>query len=283
MIMKKIIAAVLVLVMTLSCFAICGAEEASYNPDLPGVVAGLLTYMNFGSSGEDTFVSEVDGVNHFSRGFDDLNSAILAIQSGKIIVLSDLPQAVAGYIINRVEGLDWSTEGYFGGSIDMCMAVLKENEELYNKLNNTIVELRNDGTLDQLKEQYVDAYLSNNEEPVPVELPKFEGAETIRIAVCGDLPPIDFIAADGTPAGFNVALLSAIAEKLQVNFELVQINMGARLLALVQGNVDVVFANRKISYERIESDYFASIDSHDELMLTESYFTSPLCNLFLQY
>lgn len=281
--MKKMIAMVLALALTLAGFAACVAEEKGFKPELPSVVAGLLTYMNFGSSGEDVFVSEVDGVNHFSRGYDDLNSAILAVKSGKIIVLADLPQAVAEYITNRAEGFVWSREGYFGGSVGMSMAVLKENEELYNKLNGAIIELNQDGTIDRLKEQYIDAFLDSNEEPVPEALPKFDGAQTIRIAVCGDLPPIDYIAADGTPAGFNIALLSVIAERLHVNFDLVQINMGARLLALTQGNVDVVFSNRKILYDRIETDYFANIDGHNELMLTETYFMSPLCNLMLEY
>ena len=156
--MKKMIATVLALALTLAGFAACVAEEKGFKPELPSVVAGLLTYMNFGSSGEDVFVSEVDGVNHFSRGYDDLNSAILAVKSGKIIVLADLPQAVAEYITNRAEGFVWSREGYFGGSVGMSMAVLKENEELYNKLNGAIIELNQDGTIDRLKEQYIDAF-----------------------------------------------------------------------------------------------------------------------------
>ena len=69
----------------------------------------------------------------------------------------------------------------------------------------------------------------------------FEGTATLKVAVTGDLPPVDFIAADGTPAGFNTALLSELARRMCVNVKLVSIDSGARSAALASGNVDVIF------------------------------------------
>ncbi len=77
-----------------------------------------------------------------------------------------------------------------------------------------------------------------------VEIPKIEGAETIRVGVTGDLPPIDYVDEAGIPAGFNTAVLAEISRRTGKNIELVSIDSGARSLALSQGNVDVVFWSR---------------------------------------
>ena len=52
---------------------------------------------------------------------------------------------------------------------------------------------------------------------------------------------MDYVAANGTPAGFNTAVLAEIGKRLERNIELVQVNSVGRALALAQGNVDVAF------------------------------------------
>ena len=68
-----------------------------------------------------------------------------------------------------------------------------------------------------------------------------EGAETIRVAVTGSLPPMDYFAGDGTPAGFNTEIMAEIGRRTGKNIEFVSVDAGARLLALTSGTVDVVF------------------------------------------
>ena len=62
-----------------------------------------------------------------------------------------------------------------------------------------------------------------------------------RIAVTGDLRPIDYIGADGIPAGFNTAVLSEIGRRLGANIELESMQTGSRALALMSGTADAVF------------------------------------------
>ena len=51
-------------------------------------------------------------------------------------------------------------------------------------------------------------------------------------------------AADGTPAGFNTAVLSQISARTGKNIELVQVDSVGRAMALATRNVDVVFWTR---------------------------------------
>ena len=55
------------------------------------------------------------------------------------------------------------------------------------------------------------------------------------------VPPIDSVAADGTPAGFNTAILAELGKRMNVNFELVQVDSLGRAAALASGQVDLVF------------------------------------------
>ena len=64
-------------------------------------------------------------------------------------------------------------------------------------------------------------YMAVNGAPESIPFETFEGAETIRVAVTGDLPPIDYVAADGKAAGFNTALLAEIAKRLKDSITLI--------------------------------------------------------------
>ena len=120
--------------------------------------------------------------------------------------------------------------------------MLEENSELRDQFDQAIAEMKEDGTLDELIQTYItDAAESGDTEAVEFE--QFEG-EPIKVAITGSLPPMDYVAADGTPAGFNTAVLSEIGKRLEKNIEFVQVDSVGRSLALAQGNVDVAFWTR---------------------------------------
>ena len=115
----------------------------------------------------------------------------------------------------------------------------EDSKNLRDNFNEALSALRNDWTLGALEGVYIESH--GTDDPEPVEFKKFEKADTIKVAVTGDLPPIDFVAADGKPAGFNTAVLAEIGAYLKKNIELVNIDSGARTAALASGRVDVVF------------------------------------------
>ena len=252
--MKKTLAMILALVMLLALSVPCFAEEEENT-----VKSGILKL-----NGERSLT--FPGFEMIE--FDDLNTMLLALQSGKIDEMCSLPKVVADYIANHNDNMVSVEPDTRVGTIYLAMAVLKDNTELLDLLNSAIEELKENGTLEKLEEEYIDAYLENGEDPQPIEMPKFDGAETIRVAVTGDLPPIDFIAADGTPAGFNVALLAEIAKLKGVNIELVSVTSGSRMINLTQEKADAIFyaTHSKVNEELITADI------PDSLAVTVPYF-----------
>ena len=169
--------------------------------------------------------------------FNDLNSMLAALKAKQIDRFATSKE-VAQYIAARnddVEIIDYNLKPILGYS----MAMLDKSAAQVEEINNAINEMRQDGTLAKLVKENISEL--NGADPVHVDLPKIDGAETIKVAVTGDMPGMDCILADGTPAGFNVAFLSELSNRINKNFELVSVTSDARGSALTSGQVDALF------------------------------------------
>ncbi len=82
---------------------------------------------------------------------------------------------------------------------------------------------------------------AEDRDPDAVVIESFPGAKTIKVAVTGDRPPMDYVSAGGEPIGFNTALIAEVAKRLEVNIEFVNVTCAARGIALATGVCDIVF------------------------------------------
>ena len=155
-----------------------------------------------------------------------------------------------------------------------CFAVKADNAELKNSLNNALEEMKNDGTLTNLTKGYITAAVN----PAKVEFEKFDGTETLKIAITGDLPPLDFVSADGNAAGFNTAVLAEIGKRLQKNIEVVQVDSASRAAALTSGHADIVFWAIVPVSEIIP----ANADKPDGVELTTPYYRGRIVHVGLK-
>lgn len=199
--------------------------------------------------------------------YNNLVSAILDLNSGKVAKIA-LDKSSAEYVVARNENLTFSTRDDAGYETAFSMMTMDTNKEVYDILNNAIVEMKADGTLDSLIENELNAYFYMD--PEAKELPTFENADTIYIGVTGDLPPMDFVASNGKPAGFNVALLTEIANRAKVNIELVHVETGARPVAISSGKVDAVFWTKSLTCTECNESFYEDIPG---TLVTESYFS----------
>ena len=188
--------------------------------------------------------------------YDSLDAMLMALNSGDIVAM-DVYQSVAKYLCAQNDNLamGWefdlnNTDNEFANRLfstymgnDFSFLMLEDNAQLRDTFNAAIADMKTDGTLDSLVETYIDGMIAGDE-PQTIELPRFDGAKTVKVAVTGSLPPMDYVAPDGTPAGFNTAVLAEIGNRTGMNIELVQVDSVGRAMALSTGNVDVVFWTR---------------------------------------
>ncbi|MBE5789523.1 MAG: amino acid ABC transporter substrate-binding protein [Clostridiales bacterium] len=191
--------------------------------------------------------------NHY---YDTLNAMLMGLQAGEVNAIK-VPYYTGKYLCSANDNLmmreeyhpekateitdwalNWISDGY-------SFMTKEENTALRDAFDAQITAMKEDGTLQNLIDEYI-IKASEGGEPVAIAFEKFEG-DPIRIAVTGSLPPMDYVAADGTFAGFNTAVLSEIGKRLQKSIELVQVDSVGRALALSEGTVDVVFWTRGIT------------------------------------
>ena len=245
MTLRKIFAVMLMCIFSAAILTGCGEEKKVEAPATSEFKIGMLAHMNATEKNFDNFIQKISETFNFKMSsydpifFDNLSSMQMALESGQINAISTY-KCVADYLIAKNPKLEIADNDALNFVDAFCFALREGDKDLIGMVNKAIVEMRDDGTLDELNKKYV-ANFKTNEEISAVEIQNISGANTIKVAVTGDLPPLDFIDAEGKAAGFNTAVLAELSRKIGRNIELVQIDSGARAAALNSGRVDIVF------------------------------------------
>ena len=276
--MKKLFA--LLMICTLALFTGCGGGNENKSSDDAGKVKlGMITRLNASEENFSVFMKQIEDTldvkisSHKPVFFDNLSSMQMALQSKQIDEISTY-RSVARYMIANEPRFEVLKDHSLEFIDSFCFALRDDEKDLQNSLNTVIKEMQSDGTLDRLTKDYITDISAENE-PLAVDLPNFDGADTIKVAVTGDLPPLDFVSANNLPAGFNTAVLAEIANRISKNIEIVQIDSGARAAALTSKQVDVVFWAIVPVSEIIPSDS----DKPSGIILTEPYYKDKIVHI----
>ena len=204
------------------------------------------------------------------RFYDNFSAMLLALGAGEIDGLL-LTRPVAEYItaqnpalkVFSVTGMAVNLGYSFGFMND------EKGKSLCEKFNEALRLIKQVGRLDKLHAKYL--VNPGAKEPEIVKFASFPDGETIRVAVTGDLPPLDYIRADGKAAGFNTALLAEIGKHLGCNIEIIQVDSAARVPALTSGRVDVVFW-----FSMVLSAGMEQPDLTSDVIVSDSYYATDL-------
>ncbi|MBQ7543943.1 MAG: transporter substrate-binding domain-containing protein [Synergistaceae bacterium] len=254
--MKKVLCAVaVVLVMA----ALVSPAEKSL------IRLGLLAKLNtteeeFSEQWQKTFAPANGNLEVIVKFYDNITGMLMAVNRKEIHEMV-LPEAAAEYVLRMNDGLE-ATLVLRSKGMGLSFGFRAEDEELRDRFNEALKLLRDNWTLSVLE----GSYLASRKDPDPVKFQRFDGAPTVKVAVTGDLPPLDYIAPDGTPAGFNTAILAEIGSILRVNIELTETDAGARTAALTSGRADVVF------WYEVNSDAETQPDVPEGVILSQPYY-----------
>ena len=263
----------------------CGGEKPS-EPAKSGekVTIGVITRLNAGEVEYNDIMQKLEKSYRPSKAnlsanykfFDKMNDMQLALESGQIDMLSTY-QNVANYMIQRSDDKEiLPSERNLSDSF--CFAVREDDPALKNDLNKAIKAMATDGTLANLSKQYI-IDLKDGAEPPAVPITQIEGADTIKVAVTGDLPPFDMILADGTPAGFSTAVLAEISRRINKNIELVSVDSASRAAILNSKGADVVFW---VAVPKDSTLIPANVDQPAGIAVTEPYYHDNIAHVGLK-
>ena len=244
------------------------AVSLSFAAEVRMLKLGILSKLNtteqeFAETWKKTFAPRGEMLEVIVRFYDSLTAMQMALSAGEISQMV-LPEATAGYILSQNPEYEATLTLRSKGAYGLAFGFREDSRELRDKFNEALDALKGNWRLATLEGRYLTA--SGAADPEPVRFEKFDGNGTLRVAVTGDLPPIDFIAADGTPAGFNTAVLAEVGNALKMNVELVNVEAGARTAALASGRVDVVF------WYEVDASAETQPDVPDGVILSEPYY-----------
>ena len=170
------------------------------------------------------------------------SDAIMAVLSGKADGIT-CPSFVAEYYAKRNPNLKVIEPGE-KILYKVIMVVRTGDEALLEELNRTIGLFKESGQLKTLEHDWI-TNLPLEGEPANIGQYNSEGARTLKVGITGDFPPLDYVSADGRPAGFNVAFMKEIGNQLDIKFDFVTVESSARFTALASGKIDIIFFHFK--------------------------------------
>ncbi len=273
--MKKIFFALIIAVM------LCGISYA--DDDYVGLLTRLrttpdefLTLMRNTWATKGWAILGDDHTKSKARFYDSLSQMQMALSRGDIDEMI-LPDFVAEYLIK-------TNPNYVpccisnSGQMTLCFGFMKNRQHLLARWNSAIISMRNDFTLSGLFQKYVknfppdetyDAIYGINkrqrEKSYRIKFDVFPNAPTVKVAVTGDLPPVDFVDEAGYAAGYSTAVLAEIGRRLKLNIEIIQVNTASRTAAIVSGKADVVF------WYEISKMTDKYLDVPEEVLISEPY------------
>ncbi|MBR6713161.1 MAG: transporter substrate-binding domain-containing protein [Selenomonadaceae bacterium] len=281
--MKKFLAAICAICLLITG---CGGSDKPAEPAKDdgktkiGIISRLnaseLEYNELMTKLEKMYKPDKATISAEYKYFDKMSDLQLALESEQIDMLSTY-QNVADYMIKRSDNKEiLPSERRLEDSF--CFALRKSDTKLQNELNKAIKAMTADGTLSKLAKQYI-SDLKGNAEPPAVPITKIDGAETIKVAVTGDLPPFDLILPDGTPAGFSTAVLSEISKRIGKNIELISIDSAARASILTSNGADVVFW---VAVPKDSTLLPTNIDQPEGIAISEPYYHDLITHVGLR-
>ncbi len=182
--------------------------------------------------------------------FNTLSDQIVAVKAGKISgFLVDEP--VARDIVNTTPGLTFlkrrlSSDGY-------AFAFAKNQAALRDQVNAALREMRSSGALKRLEDKWF-----GPDEAAKI-LPSRAapgGSGALRFATNGNLAPFAYVK-DGKLVGYDIELVSVIAEKLGRKLEFVELDIPAIIPSLVAGKSDMAGCGITVTEERAKSVLFS--------------------------
>jgi polar amino acid transport system substrate-binding protein len=221
-----------------------GNAITSYD-DLTGKKIGV----QLGTTGDIDYATPLEGqdgtsVERYNKGAD----AVQALKTGKIdcVIIDEQP---ANSFVSKNDDLMIVTEG-MGDEEEYAICIDKSNTDLTQAFNQAIAELKEDGTLDSI----VDNYIGDNVGESPYVTP--DGTEypngTLTMATNAEFEPYEYY--EGTDVvGIDVDMAKAICDKLGYELKVEDMEFDAIITAVTSGKADFGAAGMTVTEDRLKN------------------------------
>ena len=240
--MKKLVALALGTVMAVSMTAGVSAATVESKDDLKNATIGV----QLGTTGDiEASEYEADGatVKRYSKG----SEAIQALMAGQIdcVIIDSQP---AQKFVENADGLKILDEPFVEEEYAICLK--KGNDELLDKINGALKELKEDGTVDDIMNNYIGDNIGETPYESPEDVDRSNG--TLVMATNAEFEPYEYRDGDEI-VGIDADIAQAICDKLGYELEIDDMEFDAILAAVQSGKADFGAAGMTVTEDRLES------------------------------
>jgi len=144
-------------------------------------------------------------------------------------------------------------------------AVQLENKVLKTVVDGVLAELKANGTYDDMMKRW----FPEKGNPAPMPAIKLDGNNGVfRFGTAAVSEPMSYVDANQKVVGFDIEFATYVAQKLGKQLEIIDMEFGAMLPALIAGKVDMIGAGLSITEERAK-----------KVLFSESYYPSGIAAL----
>lgn len=247
--MKKFAALALCAAMTASMM---GAVTVSANDS--GVesiddLAGKKIGVQLGTTGDTYVTDEYEGDDAGTKieRFNKANDTVMALKQGKIdcVVIDSEP---AKKFVDKNDDLKLIDNVFDKEEYAICIS--KDNTDLTKEFNDALKELKDDGTLDSIR----DNYIGDDAGKTPYETPKDadHSKGTLTMATNATFQPYEYYDGDNI-VGIDVDIAQAICDKLGYDLKVEDMEFDAIVNAVKSGKADFGAAGMTVTEDRKKS------------------------------
>jgi polar amino acid transport system substrate-binding protein len=194
--------------------------------------------------------------------FNSVLDSALAVKTGKADVAA-YDEPILKNIAAKNSGLtvlsEMITKDNYG------FAVQPDKQELKKTIDLVVGELRNNGTYEAMLQRWLPKSGS------PAAMPEIQSSGSkgiLRLGTASVTEPFSFMDGSQKVVGFDIELAGYVAKKLDMKLEIVNMDFGAMIPALLSGKVDMIAACITITDERAQ-----------KVLFSEPYYTGGIAAL----
>ena len=229
--MKKFAALALSAVMTAS-MAVSVSAAVESKDDLPGKKIGV----QLGTTGDleaSEYEAEGATVERYSKG----SEAVQALKAGQIdcVIIDSQP---AQKFVEANDDLKILDDPFVDEQYAICLA--KDNDELLEEINGALKELKEDGTIDSIMDNYIGENIGETPYESPEDVDRSKGE--LVMATNAEFEPYEYA--------------QAICDKLGYELKIEDMEFDAILPAVQSGKADFGAAGMTVTEDRAASVNF---------------------------
>ena len=242
--MKKIMSGIAAFAMAAVMLTSCGVPANTVHSvdDLKGKTIGV----QLGTTG-DTLAGDIEdaSVEKYTKGAD----AIQSLKQGKIdAVIIDSEPAKA--FVEKNDDIEILDEAF--ADEEYAIAMKLDNTDLQAEINGALKELKDDGTLDKIKNNYEGDTTFEYTSPEDVDRSKGK----LVMATNAEFPPYESKENDKI-VGFDVDMMNAVCDKLGYELQIDDMAFDSIIAAVQSGKADVGVAGMTATEDRKKNVLFS--------------------------